>query len=142
MRGIMEEYGEVKGLRLRFHANDTRNEAMICLSIEEEAQLAITEINIYGGWRAKLYKQTKKSREFERKTKKPDNSNKEYEQRKSNKSSTKQVELSYLKEEIKDMKRTLDILLKRRWLDTSKDNKEDFTDKKIQKIKQKQIKSI
>ena len=49
MRGIMEEYGEVKGLRLRFHANDTRNEAMICLSIEEEAQLAITEINIYGG---------------------------------------------------------------------------------------------
>ena len=49
MRGIMEEYGEVKGLRLRFHANDTRNEAMICFSIEEEAQLAITEINIHGG---------------------------------------------------------------------------------------------
>ena len=142
MRGIMEEYGEVKGLRLRFHANDTRNEAMICFSIEEEAQLAITEINIHGGWRAKLYKQTKKSREFERKTKKPDNSNKEYEQRKNNKSSTKQVELSYLKEETKDMKRTLDILLKRQWLDTSKDNKEDFTDKKIQKIKQKHVKSI
>ena len=45
--------------------------------------------------------------------KKPDNSNKEQEQRKNNENSTKQVELSYLKEEIKDKKRTLDILLKR-----------------------------
>ena len=64
------------------------------------------------GWRAELYKPTKRSREFDRATKKPDYSNKEHEQRKSNESSTKQVELSYLKEEIKDIKRTLDILLK------------------------------
>ena len=42
MRGIMEEYGEVKSLNLRFHPNNTRNEAMICCSTEEEAQLAIT----------------------------------------------------------------------------------------------------
>ena len=42
MRGIMEEYGEVKSLNLRFHPNDTRNEAMICLSTEEEANLAKT----------------------------------------------------------------------------------------------------
>ena len=39
----------------------------------------------------------KKIREKE----KPDNSNKEHEQRKNNESSTKQVELSHLKEEIK-----------------------------------------
>ena len=45
MRGIMEEYGEVKSIKLRFHPNNTINEA-ICFSTEEEAQLAITtEIN-------------------------------------------------------------------------------------------------
>ena len=44
-----EEYGEVKSLKLRFHTNNTRNEAMICLSTEEEAQIAITEINTYKG---------------------------------------------------------------------------------------------
>ena len=71
--------------------------------------VAITEISTYEGWRAELYKPIRKSRE----TEKPDNSNKEDEQRKSNESSTKQVELSYLKEEIKYIKRTLDILLKR-----------------------------
>ena len=32
MRGIMEEYGEVKSLKLRFHPNNARNEAMICFS--------------------------------------------------------------------------------------------------------------
>ena len=47
-RGIMEEYGEVKSLKLRFHSNNTRNQA-ICFSTIEEAQLAITEINIYKG---------------------------------------------------------------------------------------------
>ena len=104
MRGIMEEYGEGKSLNLRFHQNNTRNEVMICFSAEEEAQLAITEINTYVGWRAELYKPTKKSREFERVTKKPDNSKKEQEQRKNNKSSTKQVELNYLKEEVKTFK--------------------------------------
>ena len=78
-----------------------------------------------------------------RETKKLDNSNKKHEQRKNNESSTKQVELSYLKEEIKDIKRTLDIQLKRQWLETTKNNKEDLADKKKnQKIKQKQIKSI
>ena len=71
--------------------------------------VAITEISTYEGWRAELYKPIRKSRE----TEKPDNSNKEDEQRKSNESSTKQVELSYLKEEIKYIKRTLDILQKR-----------------------------
>ena len=113
MRGIMEEYGEVKSLKLRYHPNNTRNEVMICFSTEEEAQLAITEINTYEGWRAELYKPIRKSRELETETKKPRNSNKEHEQRKNNESSTKQVELSYLKEEIKCIKRTLDILLKR-----------------------------
>ena len=37
----------------------------------------------------------------------------EHEQRKNNKSSTKQVELIHLKEEIKRIKRTVDILLER-----------------------------
>ena len=37
----MEEYGEVKSLRRRFHPNNTRNEA-ICFSTREEAQLVIT----------------------------------------------------------------------------------------------------
>ena len=113
MREIMEKYGEFKSLYLRFHPNNTRNEAMIRFSTEEVAQLAITEINTYVRWRAELYKSTKKSREFERATKKPDNSNKEHEQRKNKESSTKQVELNYLKDEIKDIKRTIDILLKR-----------------------------
>ena len=65
MRGIMEEYGEVKSIKLRFHPNNTRNEA-ICFSTEEEAQLAIAEINTYKRWRAELYKPIRKSREFER----------------------------------------------------------------------------
>ena len=47
MRGIMEEYGEVKSIKLRLLPNNTRNEAIICFSTEEEAQLAITEINTY-----------------------------------------------------------------------------------------------
>ena len=66
MRGIMEEYREVKSLKLRFHLNNTRNEAMVCFSTEEEAQLAITEINTYKRWRAELYKPIRKSRESER----------------------------------------------------------------------------
>ena len=113
MRGIVEECGEVKSLKLRFHPNNTRNEVMRCFSTEEEAQLAVTEINTYEGWRAELYKSIRQSRELETETEKPDNSNKEHEQMKNNESSTKQVELSCLKEEIKDIKRTLDILLKR-----------------------------
>ena len=69
-----------------------------------------------------------------REAEKPDNINKEHEQRKHNKSSTKQVELSHLKEEIKYIKRTLDILLERQWLETPKDNEEGFTEtKKIRK---------
>ena len=113
MRGIMEEYGEVKSLKLRFHPNITINEAMICFSTEKEAQLAIREISTYKGWGAELYKPIKKSREFERQE--PDNSNKEHEQRKNNRSSTKQVELSHVKEEIKYIhKKTLDILLEGR----------------------------
>ena len=84
MRGIMEEYGEVKSIKLRFHSNNTRNKAMICFSTEEEAQLAITDMNTYKGWRAELYKPIRKSREFERETKKRDNNNKEHEQRKNN----------------------------------------------------------
>ena len=112
MRGIIEEYGEVKSLKLRFHPNNTRNEAMICFSTEKETQLAITEFNTYEGWRVELYKPIRKSKELETETEKPDNSNKEHEQRKNNENSTKQVELSYLKEEIKHI-RTLDIPLKR-----------------------------
>ena len=49
MRGIMEEYGEVKSLKLRFHPNITINDAMICFSTEKEAQLAIREMNTYKG---------------------------------------------------------------------------------------------
>ena len=45
--------------------------------------------------------------------KNPGNSNKEHERRKNHESSTIQVELSYLKEEIKRLKRSLDIVLKR-----------------------------
>lgn len=46
MREIMEEYGEVKKtLKLWFYPNNKLNEAIICLSTEEEAYLAITEIN-------------------------------------------------------------------------------------------------
>ena len=76
MRGIMEEYGKMKSLKVRFHPSNTKNEAVICFSTEEEAQLAITEIDTYEGWRAELYKPIRKSREFERETEKPDNSNK------------------------------------------------------------------
>ena len=61
----MEEYGEVKSLRQRFHPNNTRNEA-ICFSTREEAQLVITKFNTYEGWRAELCKPIRKSREFER----------------------------------------------------------------------------
>ena len=62
----MKEYGEVKSWKLRFHPNNTRNEAMICFATEEEAKLAITQINAYEEWRAELYKPIRKSREFER----------------------------------------------------------------------------
>ena len=69
-----------------------------------------------------------------REIEKPDNSNKEDEQRKNNDSSTKEVELSHLKEEIKYIKRTLDILLERQWLQTPKDNEEGSIEtKKIRK---------
>ena len=110
--------------------NEWSNEAMVCFSTEEEAQLALTEIITYKGWRAELYTPIRKSREFERETEKPDNSNKEHEQTKNNKSSTKQVEFSHLKEEIKYIKRTLDILLERQWIETPKDNKESSTETK------------
>ena len=46
-RGIVEEYREVKSLNLRFHTNNIRNEALICLPTEKEAQLAITDISTY-----------------------------------------------------------------------------------------------
>ena len=65
-KGIMEEYGEVKSLKVRFHLNNTRSEAMICFFTGGQAQLAITEISTYEGWRPELYKPIRKSREFER----------------------------------------------------------------------------
>ena len=37
MRGIMEDYGQVKSLKLRFHPNNKRNKSMICFSYEKEA---------------------------------------------------------------------------------------------------------
>ena len=37
MRGIMGKCGNVKSLKLRFHPNNTSNEAMICFSTKEEA---------------------------------------------------------------------------------------------------------
>ena len=43
MKGIMEENGDVKSIKLRFHPNNTRNEAMTSFSTEEEAKLAITD---------------------------------------------------------------------------------------------------
>ena len=141
MRGIMEEYGEVKSIKLRFHPNNTRNEAMICFSTEEEAQLAITEINTYKRWRAELYKPIRKSREFERETEKPDNSNKEHEQRKNNESSTKQVELSYLKEEIKDIKKNNRHTTEKTMTRDTKHNKEDSTDKKKRKSSKNKLKT-
>ena len=49
MRGIREEYGKVKSLKLIFRPNNTRNEAMICFSTQEKAQLAVTEISTYKG---------------------------------------------------------------------------------------------
>ena len=59
---------------------------MICFSTEEEAQLAITEINTSKRWTWRA-EPIRKSREFERETEKPDNSNKEHEQRRNNESS-------------------------------------------------------
>ena len=45
----------LKSLNLRFYSNNTKNEAMICFSTEEEeAQVAITKINTYEGWRGEL----------------------------------------------------------------------------------------
>ena len=100
---------------------------MICFSTgEEEAQVAITKINTYEGWRGELQKPIWKSREFERQRNQiitTRNMNKE----KNNKISTKQVELSHLKE-IKYIKRTLDILLK------GNDQRHQKTIKKIPEI--------
>ena len=39
---------------------------MICFFTGGQAQLAITEISTYEGWRAELYKPIRKSSEFER----------------------------------------------------------------------------
>ena len=39
--------GRVKSLKLRLQPNNKRNEAMICFSTEEEAQVSITEIKTY-----------------------------------------------------------------------------------------------
>ena len=36
LKGIMEEYGDVKSLKLRFHPNKTRNEAMICSPLKKK----------------------------------------------------------------------------------------------------------
>ena len=66
MRGIITEYCEVSSIKRRFHPDNTRNEAIICFSTEEEAHLAITEINTYKRWKAELYKPIRKSRESER----------------------------------------------------------------------------
>ena len=77
-----------------------------------------------------------------RETEKPDNSNKENEQRKKNECSTKQVELSHFKEEIKYIKITLDILFDRQWLETPKDNEEASAEtKKIRKSNRKKNKN-
>ena len=66
VRRIVEEYQEVKSLNLRFHTNNTRNEALICLPTEKEAQLAITDISTYKEYKAELYSPIRISKEFER----------------------------------------------------------------------------
>ena len=91
----------------------TEISSIICFSPEEEPQPAIKKFDAYEGWKTELYKPFMESREFEIERRKPDNSNTQYEKRKNDQSSTKQVELGYLKEEIKYIKRNIDIQLKR-----------------------------
>ena len=90
VRGIVKEYREVKSLNLRFHTNNIRNEALICLPTEKEAQLAITDISTYKEQKVELYSPIRISKEFERETRNLDNSDKELEPTINNESSTKQ----------------------------------------------------
>ena len=99
MRGIWRG----KKFKTKICPNNTRNEAIICFSFEGEAQLDVTEINAYIVWKAELYKSIKRIWERCRiqiiaTTKKV---------KEKTESSTKQEELSHLKEEIKYIKTCL-----------------------------------
>ena len=78
-------------------------QAKICFSTEDEEQLAITEINIYEEWQGELYKPMRESREFKRDRNQVITTRDM--SKRNNKSSAKQVELSYLKEQIKHIKK-------------------------------------
>ena len=74
----MEEYGKVKKVRIKHDRyGQQQQRAMICLSNEKEAAIAIKETNKYKRWTAEVYKNVSQSKMY------PEN--KEYQKHKSHK---------------------------------------------------------
>ena len=63
LQNIMAEYGKIKSIKVLHHQNGGReNRAMPCYETQMEVQRAITEINIYEGWRVEKYITNKATR--------------------------------------------------------------------------------
>ena len=86
LRQTIEEYGGIKNVKLRFHTNNARSEAMICFSTEKQEQKPTPTKD--GKQNCTKQSGSQENCDIEKiETKKPHNSNE---------SSIKQVELSYL----------------------------------------------
>ena len=69
----MEEYGKVKNIRIkRDRYGQQQQRAMICLSNEKEAAIAITETDTYKRWKVEEYKNASQNKIY------PDNNRNEY----------------------------------------------------------------
>ena len=88
MRGIIEKCGEVKRLKLTFHPNNTRTEVIIFSPVKKKHDRLQKNLTPTKDGEQNCTNQSGNHQNL-RDTKKPDNRNKEHEQRKNNESSTK-----------------------------------------------------
>ena len=57
LKSIIKEYdGTVKSIKIKEVQTKQKKQAMVCFSKESEAQKAITEIKLYEGWNAEVYR--------------------------------------------------------------------------------------
>ena len=60
LKYYLEECGKVKSIKTRKNRYLGRNEVLVCYRTVEEAKTALTDINMYQGWTAELYRSTSK----------------------------------------------------------------------------------
>ena len=60
MKYFLEKYGKISSIKTRRNRFLGRNEALVCYRTVEEVKTVSTDINMYQGWTAELYRSPSK----------------------------------------------------------------------------------